>query len=330
MKIQKILNFGEPDVDFILRRRLENEGFKISQKTRLGDVINKEDGEWLSDAEFRCLSRAHLDFVITKDYIPVFAVEFDGSRHFSDPKTIERDVLKNRLCKMAGLPLLRITTQEICKADEITLLDYMLLRYVAWKKEYKEIMSEIKKYAADLPENIDPEQLATDLDPNFHFNIRHPFPGIQVVQERLWKRYQIAWRFSRENRKNIASYICNIEAVETHLGHNQFDRCIVRAKVWKNGNAEKNAIYSTKCSASIRSWLPLKQKVPDWSEIGPLLNNGDQRAVILFENRVESMWMADLPGINAWDIAQNYAEYLGFRAIEKWAENQFKVNYWSK
>jgi len=38
-----------------------------------------------------------------------------------------------------------------------------------------------------------------------------------------------------------------------------------------------------------------------------------------FQIRVESMWFPDLPGLSVWDIAENYSEYLGFRAIERWA-----------
>jgi len=37
--------------------------------------------------------------------------------------------------------------------------------------------------------------------------------------------------------------------------------------------------------------------------------------------RIESMWFPTLPGISPWDIAENYAEYLGFRAIETWAKS---------
>jgi hypothetical protein len=47
-------------------------------------------------------------------------VEFDGLQHLEDAHTIARDVMKNRLCKAADLPLLRITSREIFKRDEIT------------------------------------------------------------------------------------------------------------------------------------------------------------------------------------------------------------------
>jgi hypothetical protein len=36
--------------------------------------------------------------------------------------------------------------------------------------------------------------------------------------------------------------------------------------------------------------------------------------------RIDSLWFPYLPGINPWDIAENYAEYLGLRTVEEWAK----------
>ena len=41
--------------------------------------------------------------------------------------------------------------------------------------------------------------------------------------------------------------------------------------------------------------------------------------------RIEGMWFPDLPGISPWDISENYAEYLGFRAIERWAKQNLSA-----
>ena len=326
MQKKKIFYLQESVVDLILNRRLSNEGFRIFAKIRLCDVINKEKGERLSDREFDYLTKAHLDFLIVKDNISKFAVEFDGAQHLNDLKTIERDVLKNKLCKMAALPLLRISAQEIDETEKMTLLEYMLLRYITWEKEYEEIMNKIWEYASKPPPNIDPEQLAIDLDPAFHFNIRHPFPGIVTMQERLWQKYRVVWeywRFAFPNRISSAVYICNVDIKDLgNLEHDQFFTCRARAMVWKNGTSREKTIYSTFVSASIRSWLPLNQKIPDFNDISKLLIKGNTNALDLFQKRIESMWFPELPGINAWPIAENYAEYLGFRAIEKWAKNQ--------
>ena len=217
--------------------------------------------------------------------------------------------------------------QEIYEIDKMTVLDYMLERYVAWGKEHREILEEINEYVENLPNNIIPDEI--DLDPSFHFNIRHPFQGIRTIQEKLWDQYRLAmehWEYAHPNRMNSAVYICNVDPFAFgSLEHDQFDTCRSRAIVWKKGTSREKTIYSKIVSSSIRSWLPLNQKVPKFSYISQLIKKGNTNAFDLLNKRVESIWFPELPGINAWDIAYNYAEYLGFRAIKKWAENQFEV-----
>jgi hypothetical protein len=63
-------------------------------------------------------------------------------------------------------------------------------------------------------------------------------------------------------------------------------------------------------------------------EIGSLFTKGTihnpAEVIEQFKIRAESMWFPSLPGINAWDISENYAEYLGFRSIERWAKTSLK------
>lgn len=54
---------------------------------------------------------AHFDFlVLDEEWMPLFAVEFDGPTH-QDPEQIERDRKKDRICKHFDLSLLRIDSQ---------------------------------------------------------------------------------------------------------------------------------------------------------------------------------------------------------------------------
>lgn len=54
---------------------------------------------------------------------------------------------------------------------------------------------------------------------------------------------------------------------------------------------------------------------------GPNAAEKAQEIINQFKVRVESMWFPDLPGISPWGIAENYVEYLGFRAVERWAKS---------
>lgn len=79
-------------------------------KSKIADVLNIENSG-LSDKEYKYALMAHFDFVVADyDYMPKFAVEFDGSQHKFDASAIRRDELKNNICRKFDFPLLRITS----------------------------------------------------------------------------------------------------------------------------------------------------------------------------------------------------------------------------
>ena len=316
MHKRRVLYFLEPVVHTILLRHLAKKGFRIYPKVRLSDAIGKDEGEYLSAREFDYFTRSHLDFLVVKNETPVFAVEFDGQSH-SAPEAVERDVLKNRLCKAADLPLLRITSAEITQRDQHTLLDYMLMRYLAWRTELPAILDEIREFTSDLPENTDPEDYAVDCDPTFHFDLRHPFPGTALVRERLWRNHRIAWSVERRDEPT-PRYFC--DAFSKRMGNfkdDQFTTCELSTSVWQPGGSAKKPLVTRQVEVSIRAWLPLQATVP--MPVFPFMD-ASETAFKQFEGRITSMWFPNLPGISPWDIAEQYAEYLGFRAIEEWAK----------
>src|ERR1051326_2700882 len=100
MHKKKLLHFREPEVRTILERRLTKEGYRICPKVRLQDAIGLDRGEHLPEQQFTYFTRSHLDFLVTSGDSPIFAVEFDGSVHTTDDKLLQRDAIKNALCKM--------------------------------------------------------------------------------------------------------------------------------------------------------------------------------------------------------------------------------------
>ncbi|HEV2523346.1 MAG TPA: DUF2726 domain-containing protein [Candidatus Acidoferrales bacterium] len=329
MHTNRILCWDEPKVDVILQRQLAKEGYRILPKVRVADAINKDASDHLSSRDFEYFTRAHFDFLVTKNLIPILAVEFDGSRHFQDEQAIENDTIKNRLCKDSALPLLRITSSELHDSDQLTLLDYMLMRYVSWQKEYPSIMEEINEFAANIGPDYDPDNLAVDFDPSFRFDLRHPFPARDTVVERLWRNHKIAWSMAKPERHRSATCLCDVTIRSAGPSENdQFHKCSSRALAWEQGQRERPR-FSEDVSVSLRCWLPLRPHVPT-PDIFPVLrgelsgSDADKRAEEIFNQfkiRVESIWFPDLPGLSTWGIADNYAEYMGFRAVEKWAKS---------
>ncbi len=357
MKKKKILYLREPEVHTILQRRLASEGYFIWPKQGIEEIMGAEPQDYLNNSELQYLKHAHFDFVVAHKDQAIFVVEFDGIDHINDPVVTERDVVKNRLCKLADLPLLRVMSTEIQELDQITVLDYMLMRYVAWKNEYPEIIKEIEELASRMGlvmtreegrptlveqkesslglKNYNPENLCTDLDPSFHFDLRHPFPGTALVRARLWRNYKIAWSLEADYLREKPVYVCDVNpAGSGSLGHDQFHVSRQTATVWK-GPGRSSPIFTEKVSASLRSWLPVYNAMPDqphfeqlWKEFysNSAPEKISQKIVHAFKLRAENIWFPDLPGLRADQIAENYSEYLGFRAIERWAKKKLAIS----
>jgi hypothetical protein len=190
---RQLVNFKERQTLRILDDVLTNSPYRAFSKVRLTDVICPDEGESVTSDERTFLRTAHFDFVVyrkTETLDPEFALEFDGLHHEYDPVQKRRDVIKNRLCDNAKLPLIRITDIELEEYEKVTLLGYMVSRFKAWDEEHECILAEIEDYVSGLsPEEIhkltrggiaDPS-----IDPTFIFDCRHPFPSTKRIAERL-------------------------------------------------------------------------------------------------------------------------------------------------
>ena len=114
---------------------LEN-GDRLAAKVRLADVLDVDKTSY-ADKQFAL--KAHLDFVMVSqvDSYARFAVEFDGSQHFTDPQTRSRDRRKDRLCEGAGLPLLRITSDYLQRRSKWVVLNYVIDAFYQSEAFYK-------------------------------------------------------------------------------------------------------------------------------------------------------------------------------------------------
>ena len=329
MHKRRLLYFREPEVHTILLRQLARNGFRVYPKVRLADAIGKDDGDRLSPRAFDYFTRAHFDFLVVQKDVAVFAVEFDGPTH-RNAEAVERDVLKNRLCKSADLPLLRITSVEITERDQLTLLDYMLMRHVAWRQEIAGIIKEIEEHAAMVPPDARFEDYDGDFDPHLQFDIRHPFPASEVVRGRLWLNHGIAWSFADRPRDAEPTFYCNVSQLRWPSSlHDEFHTCQRVATVWPAGADQNGPVFAQAVEVSIRAWLPLQTQIPDpdvfITDLTQLTEQVD-RAMTQFDRHAAATWTPRLSGVNVWDITEHYSEYLAFRAVEKWAKSLAKTD----
>jgi len=148
---------GERAVKTILEDRLAKTPFQVWGKVRLNAAIGKEDGEHLGEELFAYLKSAELDYVILRrapPHRPFLAVEFDGPHHEFEPKARQNDTLKNRLCRMSGLPLLRIRSGEVeplFKRDSFLsyLVDIIVQYQAEGMKRAPSLLADIRRHDLD-------------------------------------------------------------------------------------------------------------------------------------------------------------------------------------
>lgn len=322
MKTRHLLHWTEHDVDEILQRRLDDTPYRVHCPVPLSDVIMKDKQEWLPPEEFRMLTTSHFDFVIAtkaRPLTPVFAIEFDGPHHEYDADQIGRDMIKNRLCQKAGLPLLRITLSEIEEHEIITLLDYMLERWLAWPKEIQEIYDEARELTETDPEGAKWE--LAEWDPGFEFDLKHPFPGTRKVAQRLLHNHGIGY-FGLPH-KDIADAEYELAVYERSMGPARktgYYKCVKEAVLQRTESPEDKPVFETKVQASARVWLPTSAEASDpaspWSDDSEEF----QRAL----KAVRARWTPALPPISAWEIAEHFCDYLACKEVERWARANLK------
>ena len=322
MKTKSLFSRSEAVVDSIISQALQGSGFRAFPSVRLSDILMKDVGEYLPPAEFDFLTRAHIDFVIATDVrspLPVFGIEFDGPHH-KEHRQRERDILKNRLCKSAGFPLLRIGADDIRRYEEVDLLTHMLDRFLSWDREYPSIMRHIEQVAQEVsPETLERwcEEGDPFLDPHFHFDCAHPFPGLKRVLARF-SASGVA--LAQQEVKAETQFLASVTPVcFGSTGDDQFwgarHRVIVR-DLTKPG---RGVIVEVEREVAIRSWLPLDTFIP--CSIPSLFEAKSTKEIdeisALLERRIKGMWVPCIPGISPSGIAESFSEYLALRAAEE-------------
>jgi hypothetical protein len=120
------VNESERVLDRLLVNTCKTFDARPHTKVRLGDVVDFSQSG-ISNEDFRYATRAHLDFIITQgdQSQPVLGVEMDGGAH-RDMGRQSQDRLKDNLCELAGLPLLRLDTSTLVGFGPYQLASYLV------------------------------------------------------------------------------------------------------------------------------------------------------------------------------------------------------------
>ena len=122
-----LVNKYEEETDTALKKAAARSNALVFSKVGIKDILDIDKGRaLLTKEEYSYAFKAHFDFVVTRaDTSPVFAVEYDGSMHYDDPATIERDKKKNAICQKLGMPLLRIDSQYLRRIGNFSLIGWL-------------------------------------------------------------------------------------------------------------------------------------------------------------------------------------------------------------
>ena len=315
MRIRKVIrSAAEANAYRVLDRALAKQGYKVHLNMRLSEVLEREPDE-LDDVESDVFRKMHFDFVVTKEFSPQFVAEFDGPQHQQDSTSDRLDAVKNKFCQDAGLPMVRVSSQELEPHEGVGVLSWILERWIAWQKEEPLIRQEIAERLEELgPEAID-EMIKADAfdpsvyDPAFTFNLRHPYRAILTVTNRLHRLGIITGRMSPRKLSNWMSATgkkpraeCSASPWASIPQNDEWHVTEYMAQVipWEPERKrwvlpDPDALYTTTQQVRMRWALPVGWGARDVLTSAP--KNGDPVQYLSWLiRRMQCLWSCDLPG----------------------------------
>ncbi|MER7642720.1 DUF2726 domain-containing protein [Streptomyces sp. NPDC126522] len=206
MKLRAFENESEKRTRRIMEIATHDTLYWVNAKTRLEDVISPSTRD--SEYERRFLRNAHFDYTLHRQSSKevIWAFEFDGPTHGSDPEVIRRDILKNRICAKANLPLLRLEDDLLEAIDGVSLLGWLIRRWMRHEKIMPRMIVDRDKAAASYSEHDWGEFKVSDgvfilppeLDVLNLFDLTNPYPPLLKIASRLLRWYGIREGMSLE------------------------------------------------------------------------------------------------------------------------------------
>lgn len=313
MEVGQLYNQSEERTRRQLEWAIQGTPYRIHGHQRLNQFLAETAGKELTARERSFLRNPYseFDFVVwdhaTK--LPAFCVEFDGPTH-SEPKQQERDTVKNTLCRRAGIPLLRVTDLELDRHDRRSLLEFIVRRHVAWRRQGPRIADECYEAAKDAPLPEDLEDCYEPMyDPAWVFDMRNPFPEIRPLVRRLRRDFGIVVNETPGGgvlypyESDLKCEVFSFSGPDGGDGVNAWAQYRVfretgGVRLWRGRLAvEEENIEEGRAHFWMRWELPTLQDHP----------------FILYP------FLSDLTGASVPEIARWYVTFLGLRRVEEWA-----------
>lgn len=156
--------------DRFLKKAVAGMHIQIFAKVGLKDLVetNKNILGKCENIYFNKISQKHIDFVLCdkKSLEILLAIEYDGKYHIYNEKARHNDEEKNTICKTAGLPLLRISTNGDFTVESLRqiVISYIGLRCADCGNR---LTPGIEKYCQSYPKRFDGRNYCMDCQNNY-------------------------------------------------------------------------------------------------------------------------------------------------------------------
>ncbi|MFK4035344.1 DUF2726 domain-containing protein [Nonomuraea wenchangensis] len=198
MHLKEFSNYSERRTHRILEAALAGSGYWVNSKTSLEDVIAVDSTD--SPTARRFVRDAHFDFTIhtAGSNSVVWVVEFDGPHHRIDTEQIRRDITKNRICALVGLPILRVEDDLLDGVEREATLSWLVRRWLMYKAEMPGLLKDRNRQIDEMtPKEWEKNEgdagflfaHRPDLDVEFVFDLMNPFPALVSIAKRLLIEY---------------------------------------------------------------------------------------------------------------------------------------------
>ncbi len=320
VQVKPLTNWSEAIVSEQLHGGLEGSPWHVAPHLAVRDVIELVD-ERLTPEELGIRERGHFDFAVYPsrrfDDPPSFVVEFDGPYH-DDPEVAARDIAKNRLCKRARLPLLRLTQQDLTPLEQRTVVNWIAARFAAHRREMpaldRRCRAELERLA---PDDLEMAIDSCDYDPGVLFDIDHPFPENRIIAERLWRRFGMRTMLFRDSS---APARCGLEvsgwSTRTEDGRvSEFTICERRCSI--RGGARE--LHTFTAAARMAGAHKVRRAGRAGGTEGLHAPMGSAAHLRWLRQRVEDLSCDWVPGAAPDEITQEISTYNAMHEAERWA-----------
>jgi hypothetical protein len=304
MKKKKLLNTSEYKTISELQESLEGTGYFVVPQIQFKEVLVADVHDSLSKKEKQTFNTASFDFVVyNSEFLPEFAVEFDGPCHAKQKKK-ESDSRKNKLCCLSKLPLLRIDDSFLTKYEGISFLKYVVDRFLAWQTDIAAISKQIEERLADFDE-VDYDDPFND--PTIIFDLKYPFPALFDLATRLYDDKNIVTSYlSDDSYFDATSKYPYIEFQRNRFG--EWAAGSKKRMMERSYQIEKHFInslnkYDTEIIHELTVYVNYNWGLPT--------SNGSVVSTSFFQG---------IPGTSMNQVADNLCDYLALKKIEHWVQ----------